>query len=103
MATENILMAAVQAGGDRQDLHERIRQHSQAAGEQVKMYGRANDLIDRLKKDAAFASVDIDSLMNPREFIGRAPQQVDDFLAENVGPVLRKYKDRLGEKSELKV
>jgi adenylosuccinate lyase len=103
MATENILMAAVQAGGDRQDLHERIRVHSQAAAEQVKMHGRANDLIARLKGDSAFAKVNIDALMNPSDFVGRAPEQVDEFLETNVAPVLEKYKHLLGEGSELKV
>jgi len=103
MATENILMAAVQAGGDRQELHERIRLHSQAAAEQVKMYGRPNDLLDRLNNDAAFDNVDIEELLEPSAFIGRAPQQVDEFLAAEVQPVLEKYKDVLGEQSELKV
>ena len=65
MATENILMAAVQAGGDRQDLHERLRRHSQAAAEQVKVHGRPNDLLDRIKNDAAFDAVDVDELMDP--------------------------------------
>jgi adenylosuccinate lyase len=103
MATENILMAAVQAGGDRQLLHEKIRVHSQAAAEQVKMHGRPNDLIDRLKSDAAFAKVDIDALMKPSDFVGRAPEQVDEFIETRVAPVLEKYKHLLGEGSELKV
>ena len=103
MATENILMAAVQAGGDRQELHERIRLHSQAAAEQVKMYGRPNDLLDRLKNDAAFDNLDIEELLEPSAFIGRAPQQVDEFLAAEVQPVLEKYKGVLGEQSELRV
>ena len=72
MATENILMAAVKAGGDRQALHERIRRHSQEAARQVKMEGGANDLLDRLKADAAFAKVDIDAELDPSRFVGRA-------------------------------
>ncbi|HOF19174.1 MAG TPA: adenylosuccinate lyase [Phycisphaerae bacterium] len=103
MATENILMAGVKAGGDRQDLHERIRRHSQAAGEQVKTYGKANDLIERLKGDRAFAKVNIDALLDPRTFIGRAPEQVDEFLAAEVAPIRKKHKALLGAKSELKV
>ncbi len=103
MATENILMAAVKAGGDRQDLHERIRQHSVAAGEQVKVHGRPNDLIARLKADRAFAKVDIDGLLRPADFIGRAPQQVDEFIAAHVEPVRRKYAHKLGQTSELSV
>ena len=103
MATENILMAAVKAGGDRQELHERIRRHAMAAAEQVKVHGKDNDLIDRLKRDEAFAAVDIDALLDPQAFIGRAPQQVDAFLAECVEPVRRRYKDKLGASVELNV
>jgi adenylosuccinate lyase len=103
MATENILMAAVAAGGDRQELHERIRKHSMAAAEQVKARGRANDLIERLKGDDAFAAVDIDSLLDPRAFIGRSPQQVDEFLAAEVEPIRARYADLLGQETELRV
>jgi len=103
LATENILMAAVRAGGDRQDLHERIRRHSQSAAEQVKRHGKPNDLIERLQSDDAFAAVDIDAVLDPSKFTGRAPQQVDEFLAAEVNPVRKKYKDRLGEQAELEV
>ncbi|MCJ7543140.1 MAG: lyase family protein, partial [Phycisphaerae bacterium] len=103
MATENILMAAVQAGGDRQDLHERLRRHSQAAAEQVRVHGRPNDLLDRIKNDAAFDAVDVDELMDPATFVGRAPQQVEEFLAAEVAPIRQKYSHLLGQKSELKV
>lgn len=103
MATENILMAAVKAGGDRQDLHERIRRHSQAAAEQVKVHGRPNDLIERLKADEAFANVDIDSLLKPAAFVGRAPQQVDEFLCSQVEPIRRKYAEVLGQTGQLEV
>jgi len=88
MATENILMAAVAAGGDRQDLHERIRRHSQAAAAMVKQEGAPNDLLDRLAADPAFAGVDLDAALDPRKFIGRAPEQVDEFLAEVIEPIL---------------
>ncbi len=103
MASENILMAAVEAGGDRQDLHERIRRHSQAAGEQVKLHGQPNDLIERLKADPAFGKTNIDALLRPSEFIGRAPQQVDAFISQQVEPVRQKYRHALGQISELKV
>jgi adenylosuccinate lyase len=103
MATENILMAAVKAGGDRQDLHERIRRHSQAAGEQVKTHGRPNDLLDRLKADTAFAKVDIDGMLDPAAFVGRAPQQVDEFLAETVEPIRKQYARLLGQPANLEV
>ncbi len=91
MATENILMAAVAAGGDRQDLHERIRRHSQAAAAVVKEQGGKNDLLERLAADAAFAHVDLAAVVDPRQFIGRAPQQVDEFLDEVVAPILARH------------
>ncbi len=103
MATENILMAAVKSGGDRQGLHERIRTHSTEAAKQVKELGKPNDLIDRIKSDKAFAKVDIDALLDPATFIGRAPQQVDEFLAAEVEPVRKKYADQLGDISDLKI
>ncbi len=103
MATENILMAAVQAGGDRQELHERIRRHSQAAAREVKERGRANDLIDRLGGDDAFAALDLDALLDPSAFVGRAPQQVDAFIAQAVEPVREQYADVLSQAGDLKV
>jgi len=103
MASENILMAAVRAGGDRQKLHEKIRQHSQAAAAQVKQLGRANDLIDRLKADAAFGKVNFKTVLNPKSYIGRAPQQVDEFIKDIVTPIRRKYRKQLNRTVELKV
>jgi len=103
MATENILMAGVQAGGDRQDLHEKIRVHSQAAAQQVKQEGKPNDLLDRLRADDAFANLDFESLLDPATFTGRAPQQVDAFLESQVAPVRTRYADALGEGGELQV
>ena len=103
MATENILMAAVKAGGNRQKLHEKIRVHSQAAAEQVKKFGKPNDLIERLKKDSAFAKVDFKKVLNPDDYIGRAPQQVDEFITGTVSPALKKYRGKLNKKTELKV
>jgi adenylosuccinate lyase len=103
MATENILMAAVQAGGDRQRLHEVIREHSLAAGAEVKQHGRPNDLIERMKADDAFAAVDIDALLDPAAFVGRAPQQVDEFLAEIVAPIRKTYGEVLPESQDLNV
>ncbi|MCX7425811.1 MAG: adenylosuccinate lyase [Planctomycetia bacterium] len=103
MATENILMDAVAAGGDRQDLHERIRRHSQAAAAVVKQQGGRNDLIERLAADKAFSNVDLKAALDPAKFIGRAPEQVDEFLAEVIAPILRRYPDALGGKTEVKV
>src|SRR5439155_1522424 len=82
MATENILMAAVKAGGDRQDLHERIRRHSQGAAKQVKQEGKPNDLLTRLKKDDAFAKCDIVGALDPMLYVGRSVQQVDEFVEQ---------------------
>ena len=93
MATEDILMAGVQAGGDRQELHERIRVHSQAAAEQIKLHGRSNDLIERLRGDPAFAKVDLDATLDAARYIGRAPEQVDAFLAEVVAPILARNRE----------
>ena len=104
MATEEILMAAVQAGGDRQDLHEVIRVHSQAAGRQVKEFGQANDLIERLQNDPAFEKVDLSNALEARRFVGRAPEQVDSFVAQIVEPIRQKYAaDLAGAATELRV
>jgi adenylosuccinate lyase len=91
MATENILMAAVAAGGDRQTLHERIRQHSQAAAAVVKEQGGDNDLTARLKSDQAFTAIDIDSAIDPAKLTGRSKEQVDEFLNEVVAPIRKRY------------
>ena len=103
MATENILMAAVKAGGNRQKLHEKIRVHSHAAAEQVKKFGKPNDLIERLKKDPAFAKVNFKKVLNPNDYIGRAPQQVNEFITGIVSPAVKKYRGKLNKKMELKV
>ena len=103
MATENIIMAGVQAGGNRQELHEQIRKHSQAAANEVKMEGRDNDLIERLKGDEAFAKVNFARLLRPKDFVGRAPEQVNEFLRDVVGPIKRKYRKLIGGEIELKV
>ena len=91
MATESILMAGVAAGGDRQDLHERIRVHSHEAARQVKELGRPNDLLDRLARDPAFVKVDFNGLMDASNYVGRAPEQVDAFVTDIVGPIRRKH------------
>ena len=91
MVTENILMATVAAGGDRQALHERIRQHSQAAAAVVKEQGGDNDLIARLKSDKAFVVADIGSVIDPSRLTGRSKEQVDEFLAELVTPIRKRY------------
>ncbi len=103
MATENILMAAVKTGGNRQELHEKIRLHSHAAAAQVKNFGRLNDLISRLKADMEFRKVDFERLLRPENYIGRAPKQVDEFLASVVTPIRRKYHSAINKKVELNV
>jgi len=103
MATEEILMAGVSAGGNRQHLHERIRVHSHAAAQQVKTLGKENDLISRLQSDPAFAKVNLRAALDPKRYIGRAPQQTDEFIAQAVAPIRRKYKKQLNKKVELKV
>ncbi|KAA0142459.1 MAG: adenylosuccinate lyase [Gimesia chilikensis] len=100
MATEEFLMAGVEAGGDRQDLHERIRVHSQDAGAEVKVNGGQNDLIERLQKDPAFAGCDLASALDARKYIGRAPEQVDAFIAEIVDPVRQRYQADLDQSVE---
>jgi len=104
MATENILMAGVRAGGDRQELHERIRQHSQEAARVVKVEGGANDLIDRLRRDPAFAKVNLDAELAPELFIGRSREQVDELLSTVVAPLLARHAAELGDPApELRV
>jgi adenylosuccinate lyase len=103
MATENILMAGVKAGGNRQTLHEKIRQHSQSAAEQVKQKGKPNDLIERLKSDPAFGKINFKILMKPENYIGRAPQQVEEFIKDIVTPIRKRYRKCLNRKTQLKV
>jgi adenylosuccinate lyase len=93
MATENILMAAVGSGGDRQHLHEKIRHYSQQAGQRVKALGLPNNLIELLQQDSDFAHLDLDNLLNPDAFVGRAPEQVDEFLEEFVLPIQAGFPD----------
>ena len=90
MATENLLMAAVQAGGDRQALHERIRVHALAASEKLKEGAARNDLLDRIKSDPAFPRLDFDRLLDPAGYTGRSARQVDDFVAEVIEPIRKR-------------
>ena len=106
MASENIMMDAVKRGGDRQELHERIRVLSQEAGRNVKDLGLSNNLIDLIAADPAFGMTkeELSAHMEPSAYIGRCPQQVEEFLKECVAPVLERYQDALTDKeTELKV
>lgn len=105
MATENIMMRAVEKGGDRQVLHEALRQHSIAAAKVVKEEGGENDLVKRIAADPLFmiTEEEIMSVLKPANYTGRAPEQVEEFLNEVVWPVLEKNKALLGEHVELSV
>ena len=105
MATENIMMDAVKKGGDRQQLHEKLRVHSQAAARVVKEEGGANDLIERIVADPAFMVTreEVEAILEPSHFIGRSREQVEAFLEEIIQPLLDANRDVLGEKQELNV
>lgn len=105
MATENIMMDAVKAGGDRQELHEKIRVHSMAAGKVVKEEGKPNDLLERIAADPAFGMnmEQLQSIMKPENFVGRAPQQTEEFVNEVINPILEENKEVLGLTAEINV
>lgn len=105
MATENILMECVKAGGNRQELHEKIRVHSMEAGKTVKVEGKENDLLERIANDDAFAAVKdkLSEIVNVENFIGFAPEQVDDFIAEVLNPILSENPDAAKIESEINV
>ena len=103
MATENILMAAVQQGGDRQQLHEVIRVHSQAAAQRVKAEGADNDLLDRLRNDEHFANIDLENVLDASKYVGRSPEQVDMFLVDVIEPIRQRYDGGLDYDPTLKV
>lgn len=105
MATENIMMDAVKKGGNRQELHEKLRVHSQAAARAVKEEGRPNDLIDRICADPAFMVTrpEIEAILQPEHFTGRSAEQVEEFLNDAIRPLLAAHAGELGEKQELSV
>lgn len=103
MATETILMAAVKRGGDRQALHERIRVHAMDAGRRVKEEGLENDLLERISNDETFGMTrdEVEAVLDVRAFVGRAPEQVEAFVSEEVDPILESEKDLLGERADV--
>ena len=105
MATENIMMDAVKRGGNRQELHELIRTHSMAAGRVVKEEGKENDLVDRIAADKAFGMTkeEIESILEPKNFVGRAPEQTEEFITEVIQPILDANQDVLGMTAEINV
>ena len=104
MATENIMMDAVKKGGDRQALHEKIREYSMIAGKHVKEDGLENDLCDMILADPMFmiTKEDLDKILKPENFTGRSEQQTEEFLAECIQPIMDANKDILGEHFEMK-
>ena len=105
MATENILMECVKEGGDRQQLHERIRVLSQEAGESVKKEGAENDLLDRIGGDELFEAVKdrLDEIVDAKKFVGRAPRQTEEFIAKEIMPILERHKNLLGAKGSVNI
>ena len=105
MATENIMMDAVKMGGNRQELHEKIRELSMIAGANVKREGKDNNLLELIAEDPAFnmSLEDLQKTMDPSKYVGRAPLQVEKFLQEIVNPILEENKDLLGVKAEINV
>ena len=105
MATENIMMDAVKAGGDRQELHEKIRELSMEASYHVKAEGGENDLLERIAADGAFplSLEELKASMDPSRFVGRAPEQTERFLRDVVTPILEEHKDMLGQEAQIKV
>ena len=98
---KRLTILGVKAGGDRQELHEAIRVHSMAAGAVVKGEGKPNDLMERIAKDAMFAAVHdkLDTLVDPKLFVGRAPEQVDEFIEDEILPILDANKDLIAQES----
>ena len=105
MATENIMMECVKAGGNRQELHEKIRVLSMEAGKNVKLEGKENNLIDLIRKDDDFKAVHdrLDDILDAKKFVGRAPQQTAEFIAREIDPILARHKDLLGQSGEVRV
>ena len=105
MATENIIMECVKAGGDRQDLHERIRVLSMEAGKNVKVEGKENNLIDLIKADKMFSPVwdKLDKVLDAKNFIGRAPTQTVEFIQNEIDPILRQHANLLGDKGDVRI
>ena len=105
MATENIMMDAVKAGGDRQELHEKIRVHSMAAGAVVKNDGKENDLLERIAADESFGLTleQLKARMNPAEYVGRAPGQTREFVRDYLNPIFEENKDILGRQAQINV
>lgn len=103
MATENIMMDAVKAGGNRQELHEKIRELSMEAGKNVKVEGKENNLLELIAADEAFPMTleELQETMDPKKYVGRAPSQVSEFIEEVIKPILDENKELLGMTAEI--
>jgi adenylosuccinate lyase len=100
MITENILMEAVNAGGDRQELHERIRRHAMDAAHKMKEEGNKNDLLERIAQDPSFSGIisKLKEISDPMKLVGRAPQQVEEFIRQSINPLLKRFNHLLDKK-----
>lgn len=105
MATENIMMDAVKAGGDRQELHEAIREHSMEAGCQVKVEGKENDLLERIMNDPRFSLSEeqLETILDPSKYVGRAPQQTEEFFRDYIDPILEAHPEAAGITADISV
>ena len=105
MATENIMMECVKAGGNRQELHERIRVLSMEAAKNVKQEGKENNLIELIRKDVMFRPIwdRLDGILEAKNFIGRSSDQVDEFISEEIDPILQKHGKELGISGDVRV
>jgi adenylosuccinate lyase len=103
IATENLLMAATAAGRNRQEVHECIRRNSRAVADALKAGAADNDLLARLRREPLFAGVDVDAVLEPSRFVGRAPEQVEEFLTAEIAPVRERYRHLLGQRAQVSV
>jgi adenylosuccinate lyase len=103
MVTENLMMAGAAGGGDRQQLHERIRQASIEATSRLKAGAADNDLLERLQSDPAFAGIDFAQVEAESSLVGRAAEQVDEFIAQEIAPIRERYRHLLGQRADLDV
>jgi adenylosuccinate lyase len=103
IATENLIMAAVAAGGNRQAVHECVRRHSRAVADALKEGAEENDLLARLRREPLFAGVNVDAVLEPSRYVGRAPEQVEEFIAAEIAPVRARYGRLLGQSAEVDV
>jgi adenylosuccinate lyase len=103
LASEDLMLAATRAGADRQEAHEVVRRHSRDVAEQMDSGAGGNDLLDRLQADPLFAGVELAAFTSAERFVGRAPEQVDQFIESTIAPIRARYAGKLGTTAELDV